>query len=94
MSASLSPAEQAAAATVRLGAPRGPRKRTPPRFDAGKLRELRDTRGLSREALARLCPNVSYGAIRSYEEGKNKPDIDRALELAAALRVPLRRLTT
>lgn len=94
MEASLSPAEQAAAATVRPGGPRAPRRRPVPRFDASKLRELRDARALSREALARLCPSVSYGAIRSYEEGKNKPDIDRALELAAALRVPLRRLTT
>lgn len=64
------------------------------RFSAAKLRELRDAKGLSREQLSRLCPNVSYAAIRAYEEGRNKPDIDRALELAAALRVPVRHLTT
>jgi transcriptional regulator with XRE-family HTH domain len=64
------------------------------RFDASKLRDLREAKGLSRQALADRCPHVSYAAIRSYEEGRNKPDIDRALELAAALRVAVRHLTT
>lgn len=65
-----------------------------PRFDAAKLRELREHRGLSRQDLADLCPNVSYAAIRSYEEGRNTPDINRALELAGALRVILKHLTS
>lgn len=75
--------------------PRGrPRNGPAPRFSALRLRELRDEKGLSRTDLAQLCPNVSYAAIRAYEEGRNQPDINRALELAAALRVPVRHLTT
>lgn len=94
MTMPLSPAEQQAADGVRQGAPRGKRKPKTMRFDARKLRELREARGLSRNQLAELCPHVSYAAIRSYEEGRNKPDIDRALELAAALRVALHHLTS
>jgi DNA-binding XRE family transcriptional regulator len=64
-----------------------------PRFDKDRLRALRDERGLSRARLAAMCPNVSHQAIQAYEDGRNKPDIDRALELATALGVTVHHLT-
>lgn len=63
-------------------------------FDQRLLRRVRDSRKLSRRSLAALCPSVSESAIRSYEDGKHKPDIDRALELARALGVTVEKLAT
>lgn len=65
-----------------------------PRFDAARMRALRDERGLSRRALAALCPNVSEKAIQAYEDGRNRPDIDRAMEIATALGVTAHHLTS
>lgn len=61
-------------------------------FDAAKLRALRLGQGWSRRALADRCPNVSDKAIQAYEEARSLPEVNRALELASALNVPLARL--
>lgn len=65
-----------------------------PRFDPDRMRKLRDEKGLSRARLAALCPNVSMQAIQAYEQRRNKPDIDRALEIATALGVTVHHLTS
>jgi transcriptional regulator with XRE-family HTH domain len=64
------------------------------RFDPDRLRALRDERSLSRRALADLIPNVSMQAVQAYEDGRNVPDVNRALALAAALGVDLASLTS
>lgn len=63
-------------------------------FDRAQLRRLRDARRLSRRALAARCPNISESAIQAYEDGRHKPDVDRALELASALRTTIEKLST
>jgi DNA-binding XRE family transcriptional regulator len=65
-----------------------------PTFDPARMRELREQAGLSRAALAALCPHVSMQAIQAYEQRRNKPDIDRALEIATALGVTVHHLTS
>lgn len=62
------------------------------RFDRFRLRRIREARGLSRRALAALCPSISESALRAYEDGRHKPDVDRALELARALGVTVEKL--
>jgi len=56
-----------------------------PTFNPDRMRAIREQKGLSREALAALCPNVSVQAIQAYEQRRNRPDINRALEIAEAL---------
>lgn len=63
-------------------------------FDREALRRRREARGLSRRALSVLCPNVSESAVQAYEDGRHKPDVDRALELASALRCTVEKLST
>lgn len=58
------------------------------------MRALREQQHLTREQLAALCPNVSVNAIQAYEQRRNKPDIDRALEIATALGVTVHHLTS
>lgn len=65
-----------------------------PTFNPDRMRALREQKGLSRGALADLCPNVSMQAIQAYEQRRNKPDIDRALEIASALGVTVHHLTS
>lgn len=65
-----------------------------PTFNPDRLRALRMQKGLTRGGLAELCPNVSINAIQAYEQRRNKPDIDRALELATALGVTVHHFTS
>jgi DNA-binding transcriptional regulator YiaG len=67
---------------------------TVPRFDPDRMRALREEQKLSRAALAARCPHVSMQAIQAYEQRRNKPDIDRALEIATALGVTVHHLTS
>jgi transcriptional regulator with XRE-family HTH domain len=70
-----------------------PRPVTILRFDRFRMRRLREAKGLSRDALAALCPNVSAAAIRTYEAGGHVPDVDRALQIARALGVTVEKLS-
>jgi DNA-binding XRE family transcriptional regulator len=51
-----------------------------------KLRELRETKGMSREALA-VASGVSFGTIHGYEIDRRSPSLSIALKLAKALGV-------
>lgn len=64
------------------------------RFDPAKMRSVRIAAGLNRRQLADRCPNISVHAVRAYEEGRNVPDVNRALELASALGVGITAFTT
>lgn len=70
------------------------RKPRTPTFNPDRMRALREQAGLTRGGLADLCPNVSVNAIQAYEQRRNKPDIDRALEIATALGVTVHHLTS
>lgn len=63
------------------------------RFDRNRMRRIREAKRLSRRELAELCPSVSEAAIRTYEAGGHKPDVDRALEIARALGVTVEKLS-
>jgi transcriptional regulator with XRE-family HTH domain len=51
-----------------------------------KLRELRDAKGMSREALAVGC-DVSFGTVSAYEADRRSPSLAIAQRLAKALGV-------
>ena len=51
---------------------------------ARRLRELRQSKGLSREQLADAA-DLAKATIRDYEQGKREPLLTSAVKLAAAL---------
>lgn len=51
-----------------------------------RLRELREAKGLSREALA-SASGVPFGTIHGYEIGRRAPSLAATLKLAKALGV-------
>lgn len=51
-----------------------------------KLRELREAKGLSRDALA-TASGVPFGTIHGYEIGRRGPTLSTTLKLAQALGV-------
>jgi transcriptional regulator with XRE-family HTH domain len=53
---------------------------------AGRLRELREAAGLSREDLAELA-GLKSGGVRDLEQGRRDPSWRTALQLAGALKV-------
>ncbi len=56
----------------------------PQRFDGRRLRQLREARGMRREALA-LAVGRSFGALALYERGAASPPAVILGRLAAAL---------
>lgn len=58
-------------------------------FSGAKLRKVRESRGLSRMALARLIPTIGPWTIMRYELTETTPDANRVLELARALNCPV-----
>lgn len=57
-----------------------------PEWFAGRLRELREKAGLSREELAELA-GMKIGGIRDLEQGVNQPRWETVLMLAKVLEV-------
>lgn len=57
-------------------------------FSPGKLRSLRESRGLSRELVA-VRAERSYSSILSYELGRITPSTDALERLALALDVEI-----
>jgi transcriptional regulator with XRE-family HTH domain len=51
-----------------------------------KLKEARDTAGITQEALARAC-DLSLSAVRDFERGKKEPSLRNAVKIADALGV-------
>jgi transcriptional regulator with XRE-family HTH domain len=49
-----------------------------------KLREFRDAKGLSRQALA-AASGVTFATIHGYEIGRRAPSFSNVVKLAAAL---------
>ena len=60
-------------------------------FDGANLAAIRSRRKLTQEQLASRA-GCSRCSINRWERGRQPPDLDAALRLAAALRVPLARL--
>ena len=57
-----------------------------------RVKELRLTKGLSREELAKRAGYQSASMIKSIEEGTKKPAFDKNLDLAKALGVSVNEL--
>jgi transcriptional regulator with XRE-family HTH domain len=53
---------------------------------ADKLKQLREKAGQSREQLAQTS-GLARGTVRDYEQGKRKPTLESAVQLARALGV-------
>jgi transcriptional regulator with XRE-family HTH domain len=58
-----------------------------PEWFSGRLRELREATGLSRQGLADKA-GMKLGGIRDLEQGRNKPSWETVLALCQALGVP------
>jgi transcriptional regulator with XRE-family HTH domain len=63
--------------------------RTMARQIGRRVRELRETRGLSQDELASHAGLGSQGALSNVEQGKRLPSLPTVLALADALGVPL-----
>lgn len=57
-----------------------------------RLKELRDRQHKSRKAVSELC-GLHPDAIRRYERGENKPDVDALIAIADYFHVSLDYLT-
>jgi transcriptional regulator with XRE-family HTH domain len=61
---------------------------SPPRFSGAKLKNLREERDLSQQALCALVrSDLSLVTLRRWEQDVNPPSYDDACRLAAALGV-------
>lgn len=63
----------------------------PPIMKKGRLRELREARGLSQSQLAQLV-GVDQSDLSHIEAGRHDPRLDTALKLARALGVSVEEL--
>lgn len=63
------------------------------RFSGERLREVRESQGLSQRALAKLA-GVSDPFICQIETGQSIPTIDRAFRISDALKVHIFAITT
>ena len=62
-----------------------------PRQFAMSLRQIREDRGMTQEALAKKA-GVSRAYLSRLEMGRHDPPLSRLRKLAAALKVPIERL--
>lgn len=58
---------------------------------SARLKKARRRAGISQEKLAHLA-QISWSSVRSYEEGRHKPDIETAAKLSQALGISIRYL--